>query len=649
MPLSEGPFRTLFSALPVGAVLFDLAEDGFVEFNDAACAQLGYTREQFSRLRIGDIDAMRSGEEIVQARRDLKPGSSPQRFHTRQRAADGSHREVDVTLQCIVLAGKILGYAVWHDVTEREHAIAKLKAREAELARVQRIGRIGGFEVDLQNGFVNHRSPEYLKLHQLGEEAISEPHEAWVRRLHPEDRERMVRHFASTLAGKARDYSAEYRVITPLGEVRWIAAVAEIERDAAGKALRMIGAHIDVSALRKAESELASHASRLQEVDRQKDEFLAILAHELRNPLAPILSVSNWLRRQADGLKPDVAAAHEVIDRQGRHLQVLVDELLDVARITTGKIALKREVVDLNRVVMAAVEQAQEQMTRQGHRFELALSQADEELQRIHVDGDLARLIQVVSNLLSNAAKYTDGGGHVTLAVTADELEARVVVQDTGIGISEASLAHIFDPFGKSARQGDPARGGLGIGLSLAHRITALHGGRLTAASEGPGKGSRFVLHLPRLHLPQAWAGQTTPADGVALRDAARFDRSLRILIVDDNVDAAESMAMLLQMDGHEVLVLHDGDRIVERALDFRPDVALLDIGLPGRSGFDLASDLRGSPPLEGLKLIAVTGYGQDEDRRRSQESGFDHHLIKPVDYPALCVLMQSPAESPQA
>ena len=167
-----------------------------------------------------------------------------------------------------------------------------------------------------------------------------------------------------------------------------------------------------------------------------------------------------------------------------------------------------------------------------------------------------------------------------------------------------------------------------GVGLSLAHRITALHGGRLTAASEGAGKGSRFVLQLPRLHLSQAATAKPMQADGLALRDAPRFDRPLRVLIVDDNVDAAESMAMLLQLDGHEVLVRHDGDRIVERALAFRPDVALLDIGLPGRSGFDLAIDLRGSPQLEGLKLIAVTGYGQDEDRRRSQESGFHHHLM---------------------
>ncbi len=653
VPLSEGPFWTLFSALPVGAVLFDLEGDGFVEFNDAACAQLGYSREAFSRLRIGDIDVMRSGEEITRARRQIKPGSKPQQFHTRQRAADGSLREVDVTLQCIVLAGKTLGYAVWHDVTERVNAIDKLRAREAELARVQRIGRIGGFDVDLQAGFANNRSPEYLRLHQLTDEAIHEPHEAWVQRLHPEDRERMVRRFADAVAGPSCDYAAEYRVVTPKGEVRWISAVAEIERDAEGKPLRMVGAHIDVSALRQAESQLASHAARLEEADRRKDEFLAILGHELRNPLAPILSVSHWLRRKAGSFAPDVVAAHEVIERQGRHLKVLVDELLDVARITTGRITLNREVVDLESVVLAAVEQVQELMSRQGHRFELTLPQSHEARRRIHVHGDLARLIQVVSNLLNNAAKYTDPGGHVQVTVTTEGDQALVVVQDSGIGIPAASLAHIFDPLSKGARSDDPGRGGLGIGLSLASRIADLHGGRLVARSEGPGKGSRFTLSLPQVHPPAAMPAPDTeaalavaPAVASASGVAPRCEQPSRILIVDDNVDAAESMAVLLQMDGHEVLVLQDGNALVERALAYRPNVVLLDLGLPGRDGLQLACDLRGVPALTGIKLIAVTGYGQAEDRRRTRESGFDHHLIKPVDYRLLRGLVQAQGSS---
>ena len=674
MPFSEGPFWTLFRALPIGAVLFDLEEDGFVAFNDAACLQLGYSREEFARLRIGDIDATRSGEEIVEARRQLRPGMRPQRFNTRQRAADGTYRRVDVTLQCIVLDGQTLGYAVWDDVTEREHAIENLRSREAELARVQRIGRIGGFEVDLQGGFSNHRSPEYLRLHQLGDDATHEPHEAWVQRLHPDDRDRMVRHFAAAVNGTSRDYAAEYRVVTPNREVRWISAVAEIERDPDGKPLRMVGAHIDVTALRRAETELALHAARLEEADRRKNEFLAILGHELRNPLAPILSVSQWLRRKSTEFAPDVAAAHDVLDRQGRHLQVLVDDLLDVARITTGRLTLNREVIDLASVVLAAGEQAQELISRQRHRFELVVPQSDEMARRVHVHGDPARLIQVVSNLLTNAAKYTDPGGHVRLSVVADEQEARVVVQDTGIGIAPEALQHIFAPFSKSAHHSEPTHGGLGVGLSLAHRISELHGGRLVASSAGLGQGSCFTLHLPRVHLPlsggdgepalgSAWQadrparehpvprqppGEQPPRGSLPPAGSLR-QQPLRVLIVDDNVDAAESMAVLLQMDGHDALVLHDGSLLIEQALAYRPDVVLLDLGLPRRDGFLLARDLRGEPALAGVRLIAVTGFGQADDRRRTRESGFDHHLVKPVDYRQLQKLMRAPEAPAQA
>ena len=650
MPNSDGPFWTLFNSLPVGAVLFDPDDDGFVEFNDAACEQLGYSREAFSRLRVGDVDTLRSGTEIQQARKQLVPGSRPQHFHTRQRAADGQFREVDVTLQCIRVNGRNLGYAVWHDVTERERALAALRAREAELARVQRIGRIGGYEVDLKNGFSNYRSPEYLSLHRLPPEAVHESHEDWVRRLHPEDRERIETFFKETVAGGSRDYAAEYRVVTPEGQTRWISSVAEIERDPQGRALRMVGAHIDVTALRQAESELANHAARLEEADRHKDQFLAMLGHELRNPLAPILSVSEMLRRRQSGFPSDVAGAHEVIDRQARHLQILVDELLDVARITTGRIALSEEVVAVRDVVLAAVEQAQGLITRQGHRFYADTAALPDALL---VKGDLARLVQVVSNLLNNAAKYTEPGGEITLAVACEDAEVRIAVQDTGIGISAETLPHIFNRFAPFDRNADRSRSGLGIGLTLSHRLVALHGGRIAAESDGPGNGSRFTIHLPRhfAALPAWTAGVTarvpapspaaTPA-GAARGDPASTGAARRVLMIDDNVDAAQALAMLLQLDGHEVLALHEGSRAVQHARSFGPDVVLLDLGLPGRDGFQIAQDLRDAADLKDLMLVAVTGYGQEEDRRRTSEAGFAFHLTKPVDLAELAEVLAS-------
>ena len=651
MPIANGPFWALFNSLPVGAVLFEQDDDGFLEFNDAACEQLGYSREAFARLRLGDIDAMRPAVEIQLARKQLVPGTRPQRFHTRQRAADGQFREVDVTLQCIVLKGRTLGYAVWHDVTDRENAIAALRSREAELARVQRIGRIGGFEVDLREGFNNHRSPEYLTLHGLPADAVNEPHEAWVRRLHPEDRERMDRLFRETIAGDAFDYAAEYRVITPDGDVRCISSIAEIERDPQGKALRMVGAHIDVTALRQAETSLARHAAHLEEADRRKDEFLAMLGHELRNPLAPILSVSELLRRQDAAFPRGIASAHEVIDRQAKHLQVLVDELLDVARITTGRIALTLEVVDIASAVLAAVEQAQDLILRQRHRFEVILPDAASLPGGAFVKGDLARLIQVVSNLLNNAARYTDPGGDIRLIVTANGAEASVAVQDSGIGIAPETLPHIFSLFAQYDRNPEQSRGGLGVGLTLSHRLVGLQGGRITAHSDGLGKGSLFTVHLPQVPAPGTAAPRAAPVAGASasatsgvVGAAASAGAARRVLMVDDNVDAVEAMAMLLQLDGHHVLVLHDGFDVVEKALSFRPDVVLLDLGLPGRDGFQVARDLRDTPALKGSTLIAVTGYGQDEDRRRTRESGFDFHLTKPVDSAELAALIAATA-----
>ncbi len=650
MPKSDGPFWTLFNSLPVGAVLFDPDDDGFVEFNDAACMQLGYDREQFARLRVGDVDTERSGAEIQRARTRLKPGDRPQRFHTRQRAADGELREVDVTLQVIVLNGRRLGYAVWHDVTDRERALASLRAREAELARAQRIGRIGGFEVDLRDGLHNYRSPEYLALHGLPAESVHESHEDWVRRLHPDDRERVQRYFAETIGGSGSDYAAEYRVVAPDGEVRWISAVAEIERDSSGKAVRVVGAHIDISALRQAETILASHARRLEEADRRKDEFLAMLAHELRNPLAPILATSEWLRRRPQPEPRELDSAHAMIERQARHLQVLVDELLDVARITTGRIVLNRAIVQVPDILRAAAEQTRVTIEQQGHRLRIGLPPDDEATGALQIEGDPVRLIQVVSNLLNNAARYTDRGGEILLEATSGDDEITIAVADNGIGIASDALPWMFERFGPSGpatgRDPESGRSGLGVGLLLAHRLVTLHGGRMAVESDGPGKGSRFTAHLPRHHGQRARGAPVAAGDA----EAAPSAPGRRILVVDDNVDAAESMALLLRLDGHRVEVLHDGSTLVDTVRRFAPDAILLDIGLPGRDGFELAGDLRAAAGLARYTLIAVTGYGQEEDRRRSREAGFDAHLTKPVDFTEVARLVapEAPRSNPR-
>ena len=494
----DAAFRHLFEALPVGAVLFDPSSDGFVAFNDAACAQLGYDRAAFATLRLADVDAGADAATHLARRRALHLGSPAQRFETRQRARDGTTRAVLVTVQCIELEGRAVGYAVWHDVTEYEHTARRLREREAELARVQRIGQLGGFEIDLTRGaFANRRSPEYLRLHGLPPQAAREPHAAWVRRLHPEDRERAERRFLDAVAGAAIDYANEYRIVTPGGDVRWIRALGEIERDASGRPLRMVGAHLDVTDLKRAEATLAEQARSLIEADRRKDEFLAVLSHELRNPLAALTNALALLERR-DAAAADPAPMLAIAGRQVRQLTRLVDDLLEVSRISAGKIGLRRTVVPVLEVVREAIESLGGACAARGQRLVLSVGTAPGDGDGVRVDADRARLVQVLENLLNNASKYSGDGAELRVRVDASPADVTIAVEDDGIGIPADALDSVFGLFSQVDAERDRAHGGLGIGLALVRRLVELHGGDVAAHSDGPGRGARFTVRLPR-------------------------------------------------------------------------------------------------------------------------------------------------------
>jgi PAS domain S-box-containing protein len=488
-------FRDLFDGLPMGAVLFDPADDGFLAFNDAACTQLGYDRASFARLRLSDVDASGAAVHLAR-RRALRPGVPPQRFPTLQRARDGALRHVDVTVQCIEIDGRAVGYAVWHDVTDRERALAALREREAELARVQRIGQLGGFEIDLRTGFANRRSPEYLRLHRLPAEAAREPHEAWVRRLHPEDRERAERTFLDAVAGSGPDYANEYRTTLPGGEVRWIRALGEIERDADGRALRMVGAHLDVTDLKRAESAAAEQAARLLEADRRKDEFLAVLSHELRNPLAALTNAIALLGRP-DAPAGAPGAMLQIAQRQVRQLTRLVDDLLEVSRISAGKIVLRPERLPIADVVREAIDSLGGTFRERGQSVTLHASEPASRWTQVWVDADRVRVVQVVENLLGNASKYSDDGGEIRVRLGLAGASVEIVVEDDGAGIPPAELEEVFTLFSQVDAARDRSRGGLGIGLALVRRLVELHGGTVAAHSEGPGRGARFTVRLP--------------------------------------------------------------------------------------------------------------------------------------------------------
>jgi DNA-binding response OmpR family regulator/two-component sensor histidine kinase len=381
--------------------------------------------------------------------------------------------------------------------------------------------------------------------------------------------------------------------------------------DAGGNPRGAVGAIMDVSAHLRTEA-------ALREADKRKDEYLAILAHELRNPLAPIRN-SLHLLRLATAHDPNVIRATEMMDRQVNVMVRLVDDLLDVSRITRGTISLRREPVEVAVVVRRAVEANRALIEAAGHRLFVRVPPGS-----LVVDADPVRLDQVIANLLNNAAKYTDAGGEISLTVEQVDGAVSISVRDTGVGIDAAKLAGVFELFMQVEPHGRRAQGGLGIGLTLVKRLTEMHGGTVEARSEGPGRGSEFIVRLPLVQAPRP-----APAPANAQMDDAQSER--RVLVVDDNRDAAESLALLLQMLGATTRVESSGEDALRALPEFRPTLAIVDIGMPGMDGHEVARRIRSHRDFDSLPLVALTGWGQAEDRRLSMLAGFDRHLTKPA------------------
>jgi len=384
-------------------------------------------------------------------------------------------------------------------------------------------------------------------------------------------------------------------------------------------------------ALQQEMAERRGAEKALLAADQRKDEFLATLAHELRNPLAPLRTALELL--QNSGTDADtLRSAREVMERQLRQLVRLVNDLLDISRITTGKMTLKKEPIQLGDVVKSAVESARPLIETRRHRLDVVLPPVT-----VTLFADFTRLAQVFLNLLNNAAKFTDSGGAIKLTAEVKGGDLVVTVADTGIGISAKMLPVIFDMFAQADRSLERAQAGLGVGLTLVKHLTELHGGTVVARSDGAGRGSEFIVRLPVIARPEdraaAPAGPGAPSAAPARR----------ILMADDNEDFVDSLAMLLRAGGHEVMVAHDGLAAVAAAAEFKPDFAFLDIGLPKMNGYELARCLRGTPATAHTVLVAVTGWGQQEDIRRAREAGFAIHLTKPVEVDAIAQILQNP------
>ena len=513
----------------------------------------------------------------------------------------------------------------------REQAAREAAERTAEaLRRSEERFRLASeavtgfiYEVDLSSSR-STLSPGVLSLLGFRQDEAQEPG-WWERRVHPDDR-LQVRPYESE-PGQSRHYRSEYRVRHRDGYMLAVWDQGIVVRDDSGKPVRLVGNVVDITERKLAEE-------RLAESSRRKDEFLAMLAHELRNPLAPIRNSVQVL--QGAGLEEPVRhKCLDMIDRQVTHMARLLDDLLDVSRITRGTLELRKERVRFGEVIRHAVETTEPMISSKRQRLSVEM------LEDPLVDADAIRLAQVFSNLLHNASKYTPCEGQIDLVSSAEGEDVVVAIRDTGMGIPPEMLPKIFEAFVQVDRPLDRLGGGLGIGLTLAQRLVEMHGGIVEAASAGLGAGSVFTVRLPgrlRIHEPMALLPQGT------LPDRARHPR--RVLVVDDNRDNADSLALLLTAAGHDVRAAYAGVEALQAGETFLPEVVLLDLGMPELTGYDVARRIREQVWGRSATLVAITGWGRERDRQLTREAGFDHHLIKPFDAGTLAELLERPVRS---
>ncbi len=524
-------------------------------------------------------------------------------------------------------------------VEEEKRAREAFRINKEWLNIAQKANRIGTFEWNIQAKTVVY-SEEGEVLLGLAPGSFGGRYEDWTRCVYSEDLQLTEQELGHALIDG--EGTSEYRVIWPNGETHWLQWRGKVYFDEAGRPMRMMGINIDVTERKKLDEALRRQAEALREADRRKDDFLATLAHELRNPLAPLRNAVQILTLR--GSDPAlVAQTCEVMGRQVQQIVRLVDDLLEVSRIGQGKISLQKAPVDMADVVATAVETSRPLIDAHRHKLTVSLPGSP-----TRVEADATRLAQVLSNLLNNAAKYTEDGGQIDLIIERAGKDAVARVRDNGIGIAPEEMPHLFDMFRQIESSANRSQGGLGIGLTLVRRLVEMHGGRIEARSAGLGKGSEFTVRLPAIAEPALAAVGPEPARKPTEESSAPAPvGARRVLIVDDNADSAESMAVLLRLRGHEVRLAYDGQSALEKAQTFRPDVMFLDLSLPKMDGYEVARRLRLEPEMKDILLVAMTGYGSEEDRQRTQEAGFYTHLIKPVDFDKVEELLSSPPGLP--
>jgi PAS domain S-box-containing protein len=589
---------------------------------------LGLDPEQVVGRTDADLfECAEDAETIAALTRSVFDTGAPIRREVRI-FSKGEVRWFDISLEPRLSGGEVVGVlCVATDMTERKEAVEDLRRARESLELAVDAGQMGIWDLDLTHDYSGSRNLRHDQI--FGYETRQKAWGMEIARRHVLEEDRAAFGAAFARAMETGELRLEVRVRWPNGELHWMEARGRVSFDELGRPIRAAGVNFDVTELKRA-------ADALIEADRRKDEFLAILGHELRNPLAPIQYVAQLLSGigGVDVLKSDRAPI-EMMKRQIAHLVRLVDDLLDISRINNGKIELRKEQAEVSSIVVDALGMSKTHIEAKSHRVETRFA-----AEPLVVCGDPVRLTQVVTNLIKNAAKFTPPQGLIEIWTSRKESEAVIGIRDNGVGIAPDMLPRVFDLFSQADSRGQNSEGGLGVGLALAQKLVDLHGGRIEAFSAGLDKGSAFVVRLPL----DASVPANTAAEAAEPRSAAR----LRALVIDDNPDVADSLVMLMESFGAEVRAAYDGASGVEAAMEFRPDLAFIDIRMPGVDGHETARRLRARLGPAAPTLIALTGLGQDRDRKLSQEAGFDMHLTKPVAVRALEALFgRAPQPTP--
>ena len=555
---------------------------------------------------------------VERAVADATSPNGPRRYSVEFRITrgDGESRWISSAGFAVFEGGSLVRVVgTVRDVTERRRVEAALRESEQRFATLAE-GSPVLLWVNGPDGseFVNRAYREFVGVDS--DEEIS-GHDS-SRFVHPDDHAEYLNAYQRAAAVQVQ-LTAEFRFRRWDGEYRWMRSEATPRFGDDGELVGYVGATVDITERRTAED-------ALRVADRQKDEFLAMLAHELRNPLAPIRNASEVLALRYAG-DPEAAVPIAMLRRQSDHLGRLLDDLLDVTRIAQGRIALKRQPLEIGTIVAQAIEtvgplaQAKSQ---------LLLLERDET--RLYVSGDRTRLVQSLTNVLQNSVKFTQEGGEIVVGVRDAGPDLEVMVRDDGVGIAPELVPRVFELFVQSERTPDRSQGGLGIGLSVVKRLVEMHGGAVGVASEGVGRGTTVTIRHPRIEAPQ-----------IVARPAPAAIAARRVLVVDDSTDAADSLAMLLELEGHEVSTAYTAAAALEKAERLQPEVAFIDIGLPQMDGYEVARRLRASERCRAIRLVALTGYGQPDDRDEARRAGFDHHLLKPADLETVDAILAEP------